>query len=692
MIRDVTNQRDGMVSFTGGQQAGVAPNLIADDQSAELWNCTRRSGHLKPRPGWFRIELEYRSDENESWFARGKVQGIRIFNRYGTDEVKHIWSVSGRFFAVELNAGSTANAALVTEITPTKLTSVAITFTVPNVGDTVVVTVVDADLIQVGYPIKIGGLTYDVTAKSGSTITVENIGEATPAANVLAGVPVEYLDVNDPNADVVYMIQAEDFLIAQDGKSRPFIYDGSVSRRSDTAALEIPTGTVMAYGRGRIWVAIAKGKFVGSDILYGPSGTAAYDRRDAILKFTENTFLNGGGAFSVPGEITAMAFATTLDTSTGQGPLLVFTKEAVVSVSTPTSRDAWAITEDPIQGISLVANGATGFYSTIPTINGDIFYRALDGVRSFFSAIREFGNWGNTPISREISNLIASDDKNALNRCSAIFFDNRILFTGSSRTASTTSFGQILYWRGLGALDFDGITSMFSKSPPAWEGTWTGVNIQWIYSGKYKNEERAFMAVRNQGNRSELWEISRNHKFDNQSREGTGRIKWSWYSRAFRFDTPLEMKRLHNCEVFPRDVTGEVDITLKYRPDDYPCWFDWMAQPVCADYRACGQLSCDNPPKNLRPGYKTRIPFGQPPDTDELADGKPARCGYTHQLQMVIEGYCEIKFVLLKAAIINEDSDAVVDQNETCQEIECCPVDNFEWRSDGANDPGGDNS
>jgi hypothetical protein len=668
-----------MVSFLGGQNSGTAANLLRDDQSAELWNCTRRSGHLKPRSGWKLRLLEYESEEVEEWFSTYPVQGTKIFNRVGNNEVRHIWSVGGRFFAIDIDGGTAPNTGFVKDITPTKQTATTAAFTIPAVGATVIIVVADADLIQIGYPIMIAGDKYIVISKSGSNLTIENV-DGTPAANVVLGTAVVYLDANDPSAGVSYMVQAEDFLIAQDGKSLPFIYDGSTSRRAQSQLGEVPVGTVMAYGRGRLWVAIGGNKFVAGDIVYGPSGTADYDKRDAILKFTENTFLSGGGAFTAPGRITAMQFISSLDTSTGQGPLMVFTVEAICSIRAPLEREAWAVMVDPIQTISLLANGATSFYATVPTTNGDIFYRANDGLRSFFSAVREVGSWGNTPISREIGNLIANDDLNALQFCSAITFDNRLLFTGSS-----IHYNDGVYWRGIGALDFDGITGIFDKTPPAYDGIWFGVNVLWIYSGKYGNNERAFMAVLNQESRNELWEITKSDKFEN----GNGRIKWKWVSRAFKFESPLEMTRLQSCELFPREVVGEVDLTLKYRPDDYPCWFSWMAQPVCADYRKCSDATCTVPPANFRPGYRTRIPYGQPSDTDELNDLKPARLGYTHQLSLEIEGYCELKYAVLRADIIDEEPAPPVDIGEECQLIDCCVDDGFAWRSDDATESGG---
>lgn len=672
MIVDRKKQADGLISFIGGQNSGVSPQLLHQDQSFELYNSTVRGGRWKPRPGWDLKTLTFATVEIETWVKTKKNQGDIVY-RYGDGSAIQVWSVGGRFFTVDVDDG------MVEEITPVLNQTTTANFNAPAVGASVAVQVTDADLIRVGYPIKINGQIYNVTAKSGSNLTVTNVDDV-PTTAVLAGAVIVFLDVNSQNAGIVYWLQAEEFLIAQDGFSRPFIFDGGSSRRSFTSANEIPTGTVMAYGIGRIWVAIGGNRFVASDIVYGPSGTAAYDRIDAILKFTENTFLSGGGSFTAHGIITAMAFVSSLDTSTGQGPLMVFTEDAICSVNAPTDREAWSLVTNPIVTISLLANGATSFYGTVPTVNGDIFYRSLDGLRSFFLARREYGNWGNTPISGEIDNLLKDDAEDLLKYESAIMFDNRLLFTGRSLPDRGGA-----YWKGIGVLDFDTISSMRDKAPPVYDGTWTGIDPVWLFVGKYGRRERAFAACLNAAGENELWEISKDHQFDN----GDGRIKWTMVSRSFTFKDPLEMVRLFQAETFVNKVIGRATTTLRYRPDEYPCWFDWQAQEVCFNWRKCTPYTNCATPINFRGGYKTRIGFGQPPDTDETNDGKPSRLGYSHQVEIVNEGYFEITKIRFVAEEVTEEPTPRVDLPEGCKEIDCCPTDYFLWRSSGATDAGG---
>lgn len=676
-VNVLKTQADGMLSFIGGQDSGRSPNLLGESQSFELFNSTVRGGRLKPRPGFDRITLSFPTDEIEDWFLTKKNQGDIVFNPINGRTVQ-VWSVGGRFFSIVVTANSRTGT--VTEITPTMSTTTTSGFTVPAVGSTTTVGVADADLVRVGYPVVINGKNHLVTSKSGSTLTIENIDD-TPAAVISSGAALVYLDPNSEELGISYMVEADGFLIAQDGLSKAFIFDGGNSRRADPAKQEVPTGTVMAYGVGRLWVAIGGGKFVGSDIIYGPSGTAEFEKRDAILKFTENTFLAGGGAFTAPGTITAMAFISSLDVSTGQGPLVVFTDSAIVSVNAPADREAWASMTNPIQTISLLANGAMSFYGTVPTVNGDIFYRSIDGLRSFFLARREFGTWGNTPISSEISTFLEGDAEDLLRYQSAIVFDNRLLFTGKS---FPVRYGA--KWQGIGALDFDNMSAMLGKSAPVYDGVWTGVEVVFLFTGKYRRTQRAFIAAINSDGQNELWEISKKHQFDN----GTSRIRRTMVSRSFKFASEMEMVRLHNLEMFVTEVIGDCDITVRYRPDEYPCWFSWNDQPICANFRKCVSWANCATPTAFRGGYKTRIPFGQPPDTDETNDGKPARLGYTHQLEVVIDGYCEIQKLRVIAQQVDEEPDPRVDLVETCQEISCCPTDYYEWTIEAATDAGGE--
>src|SRR6185436_13856518 len=145
----------------------------------------------------------------------------------------------------------------------------------------------------------------------------------------------------------------------------------------------VPVGNQITYYMGRIWV--AKGReWVGGDIVFGPSGTASLGQRDSMLKFTENVFLNEGGAFAVPmqcGEITALKPIANINTALGQGELVIFTEGAAFAMLVPQDRTTWKNTKEPLVKMVQLSNGAFS-QDGVVNVNEDLFYRSNDGIRS----------------------------------------------------------------------------------------------------------------------------------------------------------------------------------------------------------------------------------------------------------------------------------------------------------------------
>jgi hypothetical protein len=158
-----------------------------------------------------------------------------------------------------------------------------------------------------------------VTAGSGTpNITATNLNVKPPASGVFgssaAGVPTfsgTYFPAGTP---VTYFTQS-------------------------TTIGELPPGRMGVYAMSRNWMCLPDGKqFLASDLVGGSSGTVANNFRDAVLKISENTYLAGGGNFTIPGsfgEIRAMSFAAQLDASLGQGPILIFTPNHVFTCQSP---------------------------------------------------------------------------------------------------------------------------------------------------------------------------------------------------------------------------------------------------------------------------------------------------------------------------------------------------------------------
>lgn len=599
---------DGQLTFEKGVDTYRAPSRVPRNQVCLLVNSTTRQDYIGTRPGWNQLPLTFTADAS-TVFDTGLFQHIHGYQP-DTGPSHLIASISGRIFRI--NALDTLT---VTELTTTPPTP------------------------------------------------------------------------QPTGRRQVWMEQAECFLVIQDGQSVPLIYDGSTMRRSNvlgtggtdadgTPLYEVPVGTTMAYSGGRLWVVSAgRGQplnetaFVAGDGVYGPTGTAAYNNRDSVLRFTENEYLNGGFAFAVPanmGRITAMRAMANLDTSLGQGPLQVFTSAGCFSVDAPFDRVQWAAMTNPIKTVSLLDQGALAQASTI-LVNGDVWYRALDGVRSFLIARRDFGTWGNRAMSYEVIRFLADDDAALLRYGSAALYDNRLLMTCTPQY----SLSRGITHRGMVVLDFIPLTSLAGSEPPCWDGLWTGphfpslpaqhdflqlVNVE---SQGVSYVFAAVLAPPVSGTRSiQIWQLTKSQGHDADAARVEARISRAMESPQLDWSpagsSRLEQKLLEAADIWVDQVRGTVDFALYYRPDQYGCWLPWQTWSVCATVQACAtDATCLAPAAlSLRPGYRSRMAVNRPPDS--VVEGQVSRRAYTFQYRLEITGDCELTAVRLLATRIVE--------------------------------------
>jgi len=494
-------------------------------------------------------------------------------------------------------------------------------------------------LFQGASAYKSGGSSYIICSVAGY---IYRIDLRTGVVNDIT--PLSSNRTPDPNSSrirVAYFQQAEHYLIIQDGRNRPIIFDGANCRRSDIGANEVPTGTAMAYGGGRLWVARGR-EFVAGDIVGGPTD---------VIKFTENTYINEGGAFAVPldtGDITAMKFMNQPDTSLGQGELLVHTANAIFAVNVPVDRDSWKNVEYPTVRIVAISYGSVSDRSCV-LVNSDMFYRSPDGIRSYVSSRREWQQYGQIPVSREVNPFIAQDTQaDTYETSSAVLFDNRLLATVSPQRHDSGT-----YYRGLVVMDFDSVGGSGDKMPPVWDGLWTGLKFLQLISTEVDYEDRCFAFHLDTENSCgiQLWEITRNGRKDN----GTTDIASFIESSSFSFENPFEMKSLEYGEMFVDELKGNVSFHIKYKPNQYPVWVDWNSFSECVKYENCTPDSGCLTFNNYKPQYRTRMLIPQPADDCESTNGMPMRKAYEFSVRIGWTGDARIKGFRLHAYPVVEE-------------------------------------
>lgn len=460
------------------------------------------------------------------------------------------------------------------------------------------------------------------------------------------GPPILY-DSNFALAKQVWWAQAEEFLILQDGFSRPWIFNGATARRA-IPGREIPGGTITEYAMGRLWIVRNNRRsFVAGDLVFGASGTPLYGYRDAVLKYTENDFLNEGGSFAVPvnaGAINAVRALTTLDTSLGQGPIIFLTTNGGFTVNAPFDRTIWKDLQYPIQTVSLGSPGALNQNGTVP-INSDLWFRSPDGLRSFIAARRDFGGWSNVPMSSEMQRILERDTKWLLTYGSAVVFDNRLLFTVMPETAGDRGYTHC----GLGVLDFHLISGLHDRLPPAYDGLWTGLHVHQILVTQDQGGRNRCFAFVAGDDELELWELDTHLTHDKWSVSDLRRISRRTETKQFDF-SQRGLVELIGCDIALDDINGTVDFVVYFRHDRSPCWNEWKRFTLCAKDGICsGDADCLQLTFPQR-GYHPRVTLGRPPESCD-ANVLPNYFGFRFQVRIDIVGSCEVLDVVAHAQV-----------------------------------------
>lgn len=447
---------------------------------------------------------------------------------------------------------------------------------------------------------------------------------------------------NSANLTQCWMCQTVESLIVQDGQSNPIIYNGSSARRANRAEFEVPLGRQMAYGNGRLWVAINQFNVVAGDIR-----TQSYQSE---LKFTETTYLSGGGALYFSTGVNGLAFVPTVGGG-DYGTLMIFGTDFAETVRADiSSRDLWA----QMPGFSSVAFRNIGCASqdSIVEVNQDLYWRDNEGgIRSLRSASSDELGPGNAPISREVSRVVDYESHQYLGTASGIYFDNRLLMTGSPylNLQGGVSFKNLI------SLDFAPISTMAGKSAPVYDGAWEGLGIAQLVSGKFDGRNRAFAISSDQDGKNRLWEIMASKTSDLYLSCGdsivvktdSAILSQIEYARR-NFGDPRNRKRLIRCDVYVTNLSDEAELSMYWRSDNDQKWRKWDEKVFCAkitDSTVTSPHFWKNLSTQQRPQIKT---FTIPDSTDKIT-GWATELGFEFQFKLIWSGGLKIYKVQVHA-------------------------------------------
>lgn len=396
-------------------------------------------------------------------------------------------------------------------------------------------------------------------------------------------IPIEGEQLN-PVAARLNKSPAGKYLVIFDFPSYPVIIEGSTARRADPKKEEVPVSNLGGYNQNRLIITNIGNEFTAGD----PVGSSAAP--DAPITFQE--FLTPGTAafgqvFQLNTNynndpITAVGFLQVTDTSTGIGPLLVATKEAIYSYQTQLPRDQWTAGQF---GSILSYNAGIVGPRAIENINSDVFFISADGqVRSLAMSREEQGKWSKTPISREVQNWLLVNDVDLLKHAFLTYFDNKVFIGANPYRAEAVGLaGEKLTdyaFAGFAVLELDNIATLTKEAPPVWAGLWTGCRPMdmTVVNG------RAFVVSKDGNLSNELYEIRPDLSYDV---DGTAvrRIRSKLYTKDYDFKGPYQDKYLQSLDLSLQSVKGDFSVDVAFKPDHGDTFTHWSTFKHKAPWR-----------------------------------------------------------------------------------------------------------
>lgn len=382
--------------------------------------------------------------------------------------------------------------------------------------------------------------------------------------------------------DRLHYCQVEEYLVVQDGTNVPLIISEAggipASRKADQTpdpgAAEVPTGTVMAYVHGRLFLKTENRSFVAGDI----NMPAAPGN---VLRFTETQYLAGGGGFSLPsdmGDIVSMIAAQSYDESTGEGPMMVMCQRGIASYQVSVPRMQWQ--DMPIMKIEPGGKGCASEFCTI-RMNEDLLFMSWDGIQDFALLNVESSKYHRmTNLDAEVKVFVDQETRALLPYTHAAKHNDRYLYTAIGETVTALKLDgsteiDDYRFKGLISLDFapqNGISSMGENMKPAYDGIWTGVHPMGLASGIFAFEERCYVFGKDNDGINHLYELQKEQGYDNgnidiECRLYTRSMPFIAYDREYPRPVTHYLKKLIDGSLWINKFENEIEFTLSVNPD-----------------------------------------------------------------------------------------------------------------------------
>jgi len=392
----------------------------------------------------------------------------------------------------------------------------------------------------------------------------------------------------DQTVDTFWFLQAEQYFIVQDGVNLPLIlnYTGTnpdQCRKSYRVANgdstnEIPIGAAMAYGHGRISVAIRElsGNTI-TERFFAVGDIMLPTSPETVLRFTEIDYLSGGGAISLPNElglIHGMAFLKNQQSSNGLGSLIVFARNGASAFKINAPRGQWQ--DIDISNVMFTGrNSGTFAGKSITAVNNDLVYRSIDGIRTLgynrSKQAQAAASPSNDTISRTVDYELNLDSQEYMHLCYSCLNQNR-LYTLSQ----DTDVGGEHAYKAVVAMD-TAVLSIYGKTTdPEFDGLWTGLNFQSINTVKIGGYHRVVVHAKGAAGENKMYLMNEEKTayLDGPSSSPVCRVYTGAIDVSGAEDTRDRrgIAKFEFAELWASDIIGKASFTVYWRPYGQTLW------------------------------------------------------------------------------------------------------------------------
>lgn len=484
----------------------------------------------------------------------------------------------------------------------------------------------------------------------------------------------DYTAVKD--AHIVWLYQAENYLIRQDGTSNIWIWDGESSAFTSTGyRTDAPEKSRLAngasagtYAHGRIIQVIFGNRIIVGDIIH----KTRLSEPKNILEMTEQVYFATGSFFSPPsnmGEVVAISFLPLSNTQHGHDDVVIHCRRGIYSLKLDHSpRSEW-----PTQATSkhlLLDTAATGPYGFV-LYDGDQMFRSRNGIQTIRSAAANANILGNPnqPISEPVDWL--DRDYHGF-----LKFASMAKWSSKHRIFCTTGLwadGRFRGGNGIVSLNLNPDGSL-SPDTRSWEGLWTfhpdhGKPVQ-LLNAQFDSQDRMFVLSTDPdcdyGYKNNLLECDDSLKYDVMEDGRIERISCQAILKQYPMESIFNAKNFNDGRINFSNVSGLLDWGVWARNADGDEWVEWR-KGTFKGAEDCDVANTLSEPKS----YRFPVELGSPPEA--------VRRGFTIQLLVRWKGYASLESAAIGYEEDTSNGRPANDGEKVVETAPCGDYDDYEY-------------